>query len=99
MAKGLAVTEAESDDLAGGTRAYARRVLKVYGALTALGVIGSLATGVGFFDALLYTFAAVSTGGFASHDDSLASLGWLAQVVPQIWAPIGGSKPVLVVSL
>jgi trk system potassium uptake protein TrkH len=79
VAKGLAVTEAESDDLAGGTRAYARRVLKVYGALTALGVIGSLAAGVGFFDALLYTFAAVSTGSFAPHDDSLASLGWLAQ--------------------
>ena len=79
VAKGLAVAEAESDDLAGGTRAYARRVLKVYGILTALGVLVTWAVGVGFFDALLYTFAAVSTGGFAPHDDSLASLGWLAQ--------------------
>lgn len=35
-AKGLAVTEAESDDLVGGTRAHARRVLKVYGVLTAV---------------------------------------------------------------
>ena len=80
VAKGLAVTEAESDDLAGGTRAYSRRVLIVYGVLTALGIIGSWSVGVGAFDAVLYTFAAVSTGGFAPHDGSLATLGWPAQV-------------------
>jgi trk system potassium uptake protein TrkH len=80
VAKGLAVTEADSDDLVGGTRAYARRTLIVYGLLTALGIIGSLAVGFGFFDAVLYTFAAVSTGGFAPHDGSLAAFGWPAQV-------------------
>ncbi|MGA7104724.1 MAG: potassium transporter TrkG [Candidatus Deferrimicrobiaceae bacterium] len=79
VAKGLAGTETETDDLVGGTRARAQRVLKVYGALTALGIIGSLLVGVGFFDAVLYTFAAVSTGGFAPHDASLATFGWLAQ--------------------
>jgi len=79
VAKGLAATETETDDLVGGTRAHARRVLKVYGALTVLGIIGSLAVGVGFFDAVLYTFAAVSTGGFAPYDSSLATLDWLAQ--------------------
>ncbi|MFC1857405.1 TrkH family potassium uptake protein [Thermodesulfobacteriota bacterium] len=80
VAKGLAVTEAESDDLVGGTRAYARRALIVYGVLTALGIIGSWSMGVGVFDAVLYTFAAVSTGGFAPHDGSLATFGWPAQV-------------------
>jgi trk system potassium uptake protein TrkH len=80
VAKGLAVTEAETDDLIGGTRAYARRALKVYGVLTALGIIGSLAVGIGFFDAVLYTFAAFSTGGFAPHDGSLAAFGGPAQV-------------------
>jgi trk system potassium uptake protein TrkH len=79
VAKNLAATETETDDVLGGTRAHARRVLKVYGALTGLGIIGSLAVGVGFFDAVLYTFAAVSTGGFAPYDSSLATLGWLAQ--------------------
>ena len=79
VAKGLAVTEADTDDLVGGTRAHARRALKVYGVLTALGIIGSLSVGVGFFDAVLYTFAAVSTGGFAPHDGSLATFGWPAQ--------------------
>ena len=79
VAKGLAATEAETDDLVGGTRARAQRILKVYGALTALGIIGSLLAGVGIFDAVLYTFAAVSTGGFAPHDASLGGFGWLAQ--------------------
>jgi trk system potassium uptake protein TrkH len=79
VAKGLAATETETDDLVGGTRAHAQRVLKVYGALTAVGIIGSLSVGVGFFDAVLYTFAAVSTGGFAPYDGSLATLGWPAQ--------------------
>ena len=79
VAKGLAVTETETDDLVGGTRAYAQRALKVYGVLTALGIMGSLALGVGLFDAVVYTFAAVSTGGFAPHDGSLAALGWPAQ--------------------
>lgn len=79
-AKGLAVTEVESDDLVGGTRAHTRRVLKVYIVLTVLGIIGSLVVGVKFFDAILYTFAAVSTGGFAQNDTSLATFGWPAQV-------------------
>jgi trk system potassium uptake protein TrkH len=80
VAKGLAVTETETDDLVGGTRAHAQRALKVYGVLTALGIIGSFAVGLGFLDAVLYTFAAVSTGGFAPHDGSLATFGWPAQV-------------------
>jgi len=80
LAKGLAVTEAETDDLVGGTRAHARRALIVYGVLTALGIIGSWLVGVGFFDAVLYTFAAVSTGGFAPHDGSLVTFGWPSQV-------------------
>ncbi len=80
VAKGLAATETETDDLVGGTRAYARLILKIYIVLTTLGVIGSVLAGVGFFDAILYTFAAVSTGGFAPYDSSLALLGWPAQV-------------------
>ncbi len=79
LAKGLAVNEVEADDLVGGTKAHTRRVLKVYGALTVIGIVGSLLAGLGLFDAVLYTFAAVSTGGFAPHDGSLATFGWPAQ--------------------
>ncbi len=80
VAKGLTATETESDDLVGGTRAHARQILKVYGILTVVGIIGSWAVGVGFVDAMHYTFAAVSTGGFAPHDNSLATFSWPAQV-------------------
>jgi trk system potassium uptake protein TrkH len=80
VAKGLAVTEAEAHDLVGGTRAHARRVMKVYVALTVIGILGALLVGVGLFDAVLYTFAAVSTGGFAPYDSSLGVFGWPAQL-------------------
>jgi trk system potassium uptake protein len=80
VAKGLTVTETEADDLVGGTRAHARQILKVYGFLTAIGIIGSWLVGVGFIDAVQYTLAAVSTGGFAPNDSSLATLGWPGQV-------------------
>jgi trk system potassium uptake protein TrkH len=79
VAKGLAVTETETDDLIGSTRAGARQLLTAYGVLTAIGIVGSWLAGVGPFDAVLYTFAAVSTGGFAPHDRSLAGFGWPAQ--------------------
>jgi trk system potassium uptake protein len=70
-AKCLAVTEETADDLVGGTHAHARRVLLVYGLLTAVGVAVLLLAGSGFFHAVVYTFSAVSTGGFAPHDASL----------------------------
>ena len=73
-AKRLAVTEAKEEDLVGGTKAHARRVLIVYAVLSGTGILLLLAAGVGFFDALLYTISSVSTGGFAPHDTSLAAL-------------------------
>ena len=48
VAKGLAVTEDESDDLVGSIRAHARRVLIVYSVLTGVGIIDSLWVGVKF---------------------------------------------------
>lgn len=80
VAKGMAASEAHAeDDLVGGTRAHFRRVLAVYLSLTAIGVAGAWLTGLGPFDAVLYVLAAVSTGGFAPLDASLAPLGWPAQ--------------------
>jgi trk system potassium uptake protein TrkH len=89
-AKRLAVTEADADDLAGGTRAHARRVLRVYGLLTGVGILALLAVGATPFDALAYTLAAVSTGGFAPHDASLAGLGaWYRQAVVIVLCGLG----------
>ncbi len=79
-AKSLAGSGTESDDLVGGARAYARRIFRVYCILTLAGIIGSLPAGVPLFDAVLFTLSAVSTGGFAPSDASLAELRLPAQV-------------------
>jgi trk system potassium uptake protein TrkH len=62
------------DDLVGGTRAHARRVLSVYLALTCFGLAGWILLGGRPFEGLLYILAAVSTGGFAPTDGSFADL-------------------------
>lgn len=92
-AKRLAVTETIEDDLVGGTRAHARRILVIYGSLTGLGIGVLWLLGGDLFNAVLYTFSAISTGGFAPHDHSLQGLnGW-----PLQWAVtllcVAGSIP------
>jgi len=62
-------------DVAGSMRAHARRVLLVYVGLTIFGVALLAALGASGFDALVHALAAVSTGGFAPRDASLAPLG------------------------
>ncbi len=80
VAKGLSASEADQEDLVGGTKKHTKRVLIVYSGLTAYGIIGLLVLGVDPFSSILYMFAAVSTGGFSPHDGSLAGLdSWWAQ--------------------
>lgn len=82
LTKGFSAAEDIGDDLVGGTRAHARYVLMAYGAMTAVGFVLLLLCGIGAFNSLLYTFAAVSTGGFAPHDASLAGVpGWPCRYV------------------
>ncbi len=76
-ARALEVSELEQDDLAGSARARSRRILLGYTMLTVGGLVLLLLLGVQVFDALLYTLAAVSTGGFAPYDASLGGLGFL----------------------
>ena len=80
VAKGLSASEAEEEDLVGGMKKHAKRVLIVYAGLTGFGIIGLWLLGVDPFSSILYVFAAVSTGGFSPHDISLAGLtSWSAQ--------------------
>jgi len=80
VSKGLSASEADQEDLVGGTKKHTKRVLIVYGGLTGFGIIGLWLLGVDPFPSILYIFAAVSTGGFAPHDGSLAGLhSWTAQ--------------------
>jgi len=92
-AKRLAVTEAKEEDLVGGTKAHARRVLVVYAVLSGAGILLLLAFGVGPFDALLYTMASVSTGGFAPHDTSVAALGGPVVHLSVILVCLAGAVP------
>lgn len=76
-ARQLGSKESDKEDVIGGTRAYAKRVLIVYLTLTAIGVLVLLLFGLDFHDALVHCFAAISTGGFSNYDNSLAGLsGW-----------------------
>ncbi len=80
VAKGLSASQADEEDLVGGTKKHTKRVLIVYGGLTGFGIIGLWLLGVDPFSSILYTFAAISTGGFAPQDGSLAGLEtWFAQ--------------------
>lgn len=64
----------EVDDVVGGTRAHARRILIVYVLLTLVIVLLLLLAGSKMIDALVHAMAAISTGGFANYDDSLAGI-------------------------
>jgi len=95
VAKGLAVTEAEEDDLVGGTKAHARRMFIVYGVLTAAG-IGLLWVSSGeLFNAVVYGLAAVSTGGFSPHDNSAAGFGGAVVQTIVIVICLAGATPLV----
>lgn len=64
----------EVDDVVGGTRAHARRILIVYVLLTLVIMLLLLLGGSKMIDALVHAMAAISTGGFANYDDSLAGI-------------------------
>lgn len=70
----LGFSDREMDDVVGGTRAHARRVIIVYLLITAAGVVALLLSGASGLDAVAHSMAALSTGGFANHGDSLASV-------------------------
>lgn len=79
VARRLALTETGEEHIVHSTRVYGRRALSVYGAVTGLGVLAVWLAGCGPLDAVLHTLAAVSTGGFSSHDDSLAAFPFPVQ--------------------
>jgi trk system potassium uptake protein TrkH len=79
-AKRLGFDDREAADYVGGTRAHARRTLAAYAALTLAGFGLCALAGLGWFDALAHTLAAVSTGGFSTHDASLAALPWTGRL-------------------
>ena len=91
VAKRLGDLEDYDEDLVGGTRAHARRVLTCYSVMTAVGVIALGLTGIGWLNAVLYCFAAVSTGGFSPNASSLSGMNSpAAQAIVTLLSVAGG---------
>ncbi len=80
LSRRLVGGEEREETLAMTTRAYARRVLLLYVALTAIGIVAVLVAGAPWWVAVTHTLSAVSTGGFSTYDASIAGL-------PGPWAP------------
>jgi trk system potassium uptake protein TrkH len=80
IASRLGFNDTEMDDVVGGTRAHARRVILIYLLLTVLGSAALYFSGASLLDAVVHCMAALSTGGFANYGDSLASVG-----AAQLW--------------
>jgi trk system potassium uptake protein TrkH len=94
-AKRIGDLEDYEDDLIGSTRTHARRVIIVYSILTGFGIILLGMLGAGWFNGVIYTLSAVSTGGFSPHDTSLAGLSshWLQGLV--ILLSVAGAIPLV----
>jgi len=94
-AKRIGDLEDYEDDLIGSTRTHARRVIIVYSILTGFGIIVLGMLGAGWFNGVMYTLSAVSTGGFSPHDASLAGLSssWLQGLV--ILLSVAGAIPLV----
>ncbi len=73
----------QPDDLVGGTKAHARRILLVYGGITICGILLWIILGGDPLKGILYIFSAVSTGGFSPTSGSFSDLdkGYLAWLV------------------
>ncbi|MFP3899194.1 MAG: TrkH family potassium uptake protein [Dehalococcoidia bacterium] len=94
-AKRIGDLEDYEEDLIGSTRAHARRVLIVYSILTGIGIVALGLLGTGWFNSVLCSLSAVSTGGFSPHNASLAGLrsGWPQVMV--ILLSVAGAVPLV----
>jgi trk system potassium uptake protein len=68
---GFSIAEGRSDQLAPNVRASAKLVLAIYTGYAAAGILAYIAAGMSPFDSVIHTFAAISTGGFTSHPESI----------------------------
>jgi len=78
-ARYLGFDSAEAQDIAGGTRAHARRAILIYVSLTVIGIVILAALRNDWMEATMYGLAAISTGGFASRPGSVAGFSLPAQ--------------------
>ena len=80
-AKRLTGVLGQQESILGGTRAYALIIIRVYLAMTAIGIAALWLAGAGLFPAVTLTLSSVSTGGFAPFDGSLAGVAGTVQTL------------------
>ena len=68
---GLTSAEGRSEQLAPNVRRSAKLVLAIYSGYNILGAIALKLAGMGWFDAINHSFAALSTGGFSTRPESI----------------------------
>ena len=68
---GLASAEGRTEQLAPNVRRSAKLVLSIYSGYAVIGILALWLAGMGWFDAVNHSFAALSTGGFSTRTDSI----------------------------
>ncbi|MGF1479707.1 MAG: TrkH family potassium uptake protein [Cyanophyceae cyanobacterium] len=71
VGSGFTSAEGRTEQLAPNVRRSAKLVLSIYAGYVAVGIIALWLAGMGWFDAVNHSFAALSTGGFSTRSDSI----------------------------
>lgn len=85
---GMSISSAEgrSDQLVPHVRQSARLVLIIYSCYAVIGTLAYRMAGMSLFDAVNHSFAAVSTGGFSTHAESIGY--WNSPVIEAVTVPL-----------
>ncbi|MBF0407515.1 MAG: TrkH family potassium uptake protein [Candidatus Riflebacteria bacterium] len=83
---GISSAEGRSDQLVPQVRQSARLVLIIYAGYAIIGSLAYWFAGMTLFDAINHSFAAVSTGGFSTHPESIGY--WNSTLIEAITIPL-----------
>jgi len=83
---GFSYAEGRTDQLVPHVRRSARLVLTIYAGYALLGTVAYWLVGMSAFDALNHAFAAVSTGGFSTHPESIGY--WDSPAIEAVTLPL-----------
>jgi len=85
----LGFDDREADDIVGGTRGHAKRIVLAYALVTVLSVLMIWAAGLPLAEALTDGLSAISTTGFAARDASMEGLPAMAVVAISLTCLLG----------
>jgi len=83
---GISSAEGRSDQLVPHVRQSARLVMIIYASYAGFGTLAYWIAGMSPFDAINHAFAAVSTGGFSTHADSIGY--WDSVTIEAVTLPL-----------